>query len=186
MDEGLMATVHPLTPHDAPIVAEMRRVAAAHKGEILGTHARPLFDAMLSATLAPDDVARERGMVGGVGGWWCRPKHATPGVKLLYLHGGGYMLGSAEALCNLASQIAARAHAATFLPDYRLAPEHAFPAAIDDTVAVYRALTADGTDRMAVTGDSAGGGLTLPLLSILAAERAHRSLELSRRQHFAR
>jgi hypothetical protein len=75
MDEGLMATVHPLVPHDAPIVAEMRRVAAAHKGEILGTHARPLFNAMLSATLAPDDVGRERGMVGGVGGWWCRPKH---------------------------------------------------------------------------------------------------------------
>ena len=53
MDEGLMATVHPLATHDAPIVAEMWRVAAAHKGEILGTHARPLFDAMLSATLAP-------------------------------------------------------------------------------------------------------------------------------------
>jgi acetyl esterase/lipase len=177
MDEGLMATVHPLATHDAPIVAEMRRVAAAHKGEILGTHARPLFDAMLSATLAPDDVGRERGMMGGVGGWWCRPKHATPGVKLLYLHGGGYMLGSAEALCNLAGQIAARAHAATFLPDYRLAPEHAFPAAIDDTVAVYRALTADGTDRIAVTGDSAGGGLTLSLLSILAAERAQGTLQ---------
>jgi acetyl esterase/lipase len=165
-----MATVQSLADRDAPIVAEMRRAAASHKGHILGPDARPMFDAMLAATPPPDHVRREAGVVGGVNGWWCRPKHATPGATLLYLHGGGYMLGSAEALCNLAGQIAARANAAAFLPDYRLAPEHTFPAAIDDTVAVYRALAADGID-------SAGGGLTLSLLSILAAERAHGTLQ---------
>ena len=176
MGEKLMDTVQPLAVGDAPIVAEMRRSATAHKGEILGPQARPMFDAMFAAIPAHDDVRREPGILAGVGGWWCRPKRVTPGVKLLYLHGGGYVLGSAQSACNFASHIAARAQADTFLPDYRLAPEHAFPAAIDDTVAVYRAL-ADGTDRIAVTGDSAGGGLSLSLLSILATEHAQGTLQ---------
>lgn len=91
---------------------------------------------------------------------------------MLYLHGGGYVLGSAEALTNFAGQIAARVGADTFVPDYRLAPEHPFPAAIDDAVAAYRGLVADGAERIVVVGDSAGGGLTLALLSIVAAEKA--------------
>ncbi|MDF3215985.1 MULTISPECIES: alpha/beta hydrolase [Mesorhizobium] len=90
---------------------------------------------------------------------------------MLYIHGGGYVLGSAEALANFAGQIAARVGADIFVPDYRLAPEHPFPAAIDDAVAAYRGLVAEGAERIVVVGDSAGGGLTLALLSILAADK---------------
>ena len=87
---------------------------------------------------------------------------------MLYVHGGGYVLGSAQGFSNFAGQIAARTHVDTFVPDYRLAPEHPFPAAINDVAATYYGLVAkDDAERIVVVGDSAGGGLTLALLSIL-------------------
>jgi len=77
-----------------------------------------------------------------------------PGRRLLYVHGGGYALGSAEAFRNLASQIAVRATADAFIPDHRLAHEHPFRAAIEDVVAAYRGLQALGGTRIVVAGDS--------------------------------
>ncbi|MBW4025480.1 MAG: alpha/beta hydrolase [Proteobacteria bacterium] len=165
-----MSIMHPLAAEDAPVAAAMRLAIAPHKGEPMGSDARPMFDAMMAAAPAAEGVRFEPGEVGGVPGWWCRPPGADPGRRLLYLHGGGYGLGSAVAFRNLASQIAARAKANAFLPDYRLAPEHPFPAAIEDVVAAYRGLFAQGTGRIVVAGDSAGGGLTLALLPILRAE----------------
>lgn len=166
-----MMTIQPLSPEDAPAVAAVRQAASAHKGEKLGPEARPIFDAMFAATPAAADVRVEAATVGGIAGFWLRPANAQPGARMLYLHGGGYVLGSAQALTNFAGQIAARVGADTFVPDYRLAPEHPFPAAIDDAVAAYRGLVADGAERIVVAGDSAGGGLTLALLSILAADK---------------
>jgi acetyl esterase/lipase len=166
-----MMTIQPLAPEDAPAVAAMRLAASAHKGEKLGPEARPMFDAMFAATPAAADVRVEPGTVGGIAGFWLRLPNARPGARMLYLHGGGYVLGSAEALTNFAGQIAARVGADTFVPNYRLAPEHPFPAAIDDAVAAYRGLVAEGAERIVVVGDSAGGGLTLALLSILAADK---------------
>ncbi|MGA7972175.1 MAG: alpha/beta hydrolase [Pseudolabrys sp.] len=166
-----MMTIQPLSPEDAPAVAAVRQAASAHKGEKLGPEARPIFDAMFVATPAAADVRVEAATVGGIAGFWLRPANAQPGARMLYLHGGGYVLGSAQALTNFAGQIAARVGADTFVPDYRLAPEHPFPAAIDDAVAAYRGLVADGAERIVVAGDSAGGGLTLALLSILAADK---------------
>jgi acetyl esterase/lipase len=101
--------------------------------------------------------------MGGVPGEWLEPSAAK--ATLLYLHGGAYVLGSpsshrvlAGAFCRLGFRV--------FLPDYRLAPEHPFPAALDDCEAVYRGLIADGVDprSLVVAGESAGGGLTLALL----------------------
>jgi acetyl esterase/lipase len=153
-------------------VAALRQATAPHKGEPMGPEARPMFDAMMAAAPAAEGVRFEPGEVGGVPGWWCRPANADPGRRLLYVHGGGYVLGSAVAFRNLAGQFAARAKAEAFLPDYRLAPEHPFPAAIEDVVAAYRGLQALGGARIGVAGDSAGGGLTLALLPILASEGA--------------
>ncbi len=163
-------TIQPLSPEDAPTVAAMRQAASAHKGEPLGPEARPMFDAMFAATPAAGDVRIEAATVGGISGFWLRPANARPGARILYLHGGGYVLGSAKALTHFAGQIAARVGTEAFVPDYRLAPEHPFPAAIDDAVAAYCGLVADGAERIVVAGDSAGGGLTLALLSILAAD----------------
>jgi monoterpene epsilon-lactone hydrolase len=166
-----MTIVHPLPPEDAPAVASMRAAAAAHKGEPLGPAARPMFDAMMASTPAADGVQVEPGTVGGIPGLWCRPTHSMPRARLLYIHGGGYVLGSPPAFAHFAAHIAVRARADTFVPDYRLAPEHPFPAAIDDVVAAYQGLPAGGASTVAVAGDSAGGGLALSLLSLLAAER---------------
>lgn len=164
-------TIQPLAPEDAPAAAAMRQAASAHKGEKLGPEARPMFDAMFAATPAAADVRVEPATVGGIAGFWLRPANVQSGAQMLYLHGGGYVLGSAQALTHFAGQIAARAGVDAFVPDYRLAPEHPFPAAIDDAVAAYRGLVADGAERIVVVGDSAGGGLTLSLLSILASNK---------------
>ncbi|WP_234709136.1 alpha/beta hydrolase [Rhizobium rhizogenes] len=149
----------------------MRQAASAHKGEALGPEARPMFDAMFAATPGAADVRVEAATVGEIDGFWLRVSNARPGARILYLHGGGYVLGSAQALTHFAGQIAARAGADAFVPDYRLAPEHPFPAAIDDAVAAYRGLVAERAEGIVVVGDSAGGGLTLALLSVLAADK---------------
>src|SRR5690242_12064108 len=88
------------------------------------------------------------------------------GRLVLYLHGGGHVSGSPALYGDFTWRIAAATRARTVILDHRLAPEHPFPAALDDAVAAYRALLADGADprRMAVMGESAGGGLVLSLL----------------------
>ena len=82
---------------------------------------------------------------------------------VLYLHGGGYIVGSSYGYRPLVGALVAAAGVDALVPDFRLAPEHPFPAALDDSVAAYRGLLADGTDprHIALMGDSAGGGLVL-------------------------
>lgn len=174
-----MTTIHPLASEDAAFVAAMRQATSAHKGQPLGPEARPMFEAMMAATPAAAGVRIEPATVGGISGFWLRPDKALPTARILHLHGGGYSLGTAQAAIGLASQIASRVGANTFVPDYRLAPEHPFPAAIDDTVAAYRGLVSDGAERIVVTGESAGGGLALALLSIVASEKAKGTLQPS-------
>jgi monoterpene epsilon-lactone hydrolase len=88
------------------------------------------------------------------------------------LHGGWFNLGSAAAYRHLVGHIARGAGATAFIPDYRLAPEHPFPAAVEDAGASVRGLAERGIQRIAVTGDSAGGNLALALLLLVAAEPA--------------
>ncbi len=91
---------------------------------------------------------------------------------ILYLHGGAYLMGSPRTHRHLGAWLAGAAEVRALLPDYRLAPEHPFPAAVDDAVIAYRHLIASGHDgtRIALAGDSAGGGLVFALLLRIAAE----------------
>jgi monoterpene epsilon-lactone hydrolase len=163
---------HPLNDKDAGIVAALRAQAAPLKGKLDGPQARGTFDDVMERTPDAAGVSYEEDAIGSVRGVWCRPQRARSGVALLHLHGGGYVLGSAHAYRHFVGQIAARANASAFVPGYRLAPEHAFPAAVDDATAVYRGLAEQGIQRIAITGDSAGGGLALVLLAAAHAEAA--------------
>lgn len=83
---------------------------------------------------------------------------------ILYLHGGGYVVGSIDAYRNLAAHLAKATEAVVFNLDYRLAPEHQYPAALDDAEAAFRAIVEEhgfAPDRIAISGDSAGGGLAV-------------------------
>jgi epsilon-lactone hydrolase len=107
-------------------------------------------------------------------GEWLEPlqtsAHAAPPARtILYLHGGGYYFCSPQSHRSLVFELAKRANARTFSLDYRLAPEHRFPGALDDAVAAYRQLVADGTpaQSIVIAGDSAGGGLALATLVAL-------------------
>jgi epsilon-lactone hydrolase len=102
-------------------------------------------------------------------GEWIEPadrSHAARRQRILYLHGGGYVAMSARTHRSITSRLAAWSNASVFALNYRLAPEHRFPAALDDALAAYRTLLATGTpaSAIALAGDSAGGGLALALL----------------------
>jgi monoterpene epsilon-lactone hydrolase len=100
---------------------------------------------------------------------WLSPPGARPDAAVLYLHGGGYVIGSPRSHRHLAAAIGVAAKSHVLLPDYRLAPEHPFPAAVDDAVAAYRWLLDRriAPARIVIAGDSAGGGLTVATLLAL-------------------
>ena len=137
-------------------MADIRRVRAVFEG----------------TRLPPPDGVRFRPFrLGGVPGEWamtCR----KPRTTLLYLHGGGFIACSPRQYRPLTGALA-RLGFRVFAPDYRLAPEHPFPAAVEDTVASWRALRAAARGRVVVAGDSAGGTLALALMVALrdAGER---------------
>lgn len=100
---------------------------------------------------------------------WYTPEECSKKQVMLYLHGGGYVVGGCDMHRQLVSHIAKAARISAILPEYRLAPENKYPAAVDDCVRAYRALLSSGfspTD-IVVAGDSAGGGLTAATLIAL-------------------
>jgi acetyl esterase/lipase len=124
----------------------------------------------MESVLPRDDVTFEAGALGGIPGIWVHPANGRSDQAILHLHGGWFNFGSAKAYRHLVGHIAARAGARAFIPDYRLAPEHPFPAATDDVLACYRGLAGSGVRRIALTGDSAGGNLALGLASRVTGE----------------
>jgi monoterpene epsilon-lactone hydrolase len=166
------AVIHPLDPEDAAITAAIRTMASATKGVPAGIGARGQFDAFMESVLPRDDVTFEADTLGGVSGLWVHPANWQSEEANVHLHGGWFNFGSAKAYRNLVGHIAARAGARAFIPDYRLAPEHPFPAATDDVLACYRGLAGSGVRRIALTGDSAGGNLALALASRVTGDAA--------------
>src|ERR1700733_9589045 len=118
----------------------------------------------------PDDVLVTQVNAGGVPAHWLAAPGADTGQVLLFLHGGGFEFGSVRSDGELAARLGRAGRMRVLFAEYRLAPEHHFPAAIDDVIAAYGWLRADQRLRassLAVVGDSAGGGLAVALLVAL-------------------
>jgi acetyl esterase/lipase len=134
--------------------------------------ARARIEREAAALAGPAGGAWREAPVGGVPA--LRLDGPAGGPVILWLHGGAYCLGSPRTHAAMVAALARRAGAGAVVPDYRLAPEHPFPAALEDALAAWRGLAAEGTapGRVALGGDSAGGGLALALLHLLLAEGA--------------
>lgn len=128
---------------------------------------RTIYDSFIATTPIADSVSSERVESESAHGWWVRPSVAEHDGVILYLHGGSYVSGSAKAYRGLASQLASRTRRPAFVPDYPLAPEATVPAAADAVIAAYEWLRTNGSERIVLVGDSAGGGLALAALARL-------------------
>ena len=165
------AVIHALAPADQLAVEAQRQATATLKGQLNGPAARSVFESIMQRTPVAAGVTFTADSIGGVAGQWCRPAvPSAPGSAVLFIHGGAFVMGSSASHRNLVSQLAVRTGAEFFVPDYRLAPEHSFPAAVDDVLAAYRGLVARGKRSLALCGDSAGGNLALLALAQLTAE----------------
>jgi epsilon-lactone hydrolase len=127
---------------------------------------RSRLDALGGQYLLPADVRVEAVDANGVRAEWTGAPEADPEKVLMYLHGGGYSAGSLKSHRHMVAQAGRETRSRTIAIDYRLAPEHPFPAAVEDVVAGYRFLLSRGfsANCIAVAGDSAGGGLAVALL----------------------
>jgi epsilon-lactone hydrolase len=121
---------------------------------------------LLSAQPLPADVTVTAAALGGVPTAEITVDGVEPRHTVLYFHGGVYVMGDAFLAADLASQVGRRTRAKVISVDYRLAPEHPYPAAVDDALAAYEALLVNGTapSDIVFAGESAGGGLAIATL----------------------
>jgi monoterpene epsilon-lactone hydrolase len=130
---------------------------------------RVIFEEMMAAIPVPADVTTSSGSLAGIPVVNVEAAGADPEWVIFYLHGGAYAIGTAASSVGLASDLARRAGARLVAVDYRLAPEHPHPAAIEDAVAAYRGLLDSGVaaSAIAIAGESAGAGLAAATLVAL-------------------
>lgn len=145
-----------------PLLTQSKALFAGDLAQI-----RRAFEEMLTQSPVAAGVVFEQETAGGIPASWCIPSGASRHNVLLYLHGGGYVIGSSKGYRPLGSELASRLKARVLIPDYRLAPENPFPAAVQDALATYRWLLQRDYNpaSIAVAGDSCGGGLTIATLA---------------------
>ncbi|WP_462413518.1 alpha/beta hydrolase [Neobacillus sp. Marseille-QA0830] len=131
--------------------------------------ARQGLEALSGLTPVAADIKIEKLFIGDIPAEWVTAPTAESDRVFLYLHGGAYIMGSCNTHRYLASKLSRSTGARVLVPEYRLAPEHPYPAALEDAMTVYRWLLSTGvaTEKIIIGGDSAGGGLTLSTLLTL-------------------
>lgn len=142
---------------------EMWRAMWPQKEEPTIEDFREAYDRFVGQFPVPEDVTVEEVDAGGVPCLWVRTPESSEERTIFFLHGGGYVIGNARGYRELTSHLARAIGARALVVDYRLAPEHPFPAAVDDATAAYRWLLDSGAspEGIVIAGDSAGGGLAL-------------------------
>lgn len=145
---------------------EMFRARPTDGPELTLEQQRAALDGMSAMNPLPADVTVKSVSANGVPAEWTSVPGADAGRVVLYVHGGGYVIGSLASHRELVARIARASGARALSLGYRLAPEHPFPAAVDDALAGYRYLLAQGIrpEGVVIAGDSAGGGLTMATL----------------------
>jgi acetyl esterase/lipase len=145
---------------------------AAKRASMSLAETRESFDTEMGRIPLPDNVTVQSLSFGSVPAEKITPANATPGKALLYLHGGGHVFGSIKSHRHFVSRLAVATKATAWHIDYRLAPEHPYPAAIEDALVAYRALLDSGIAPadIVVGGESAGGNLAAALLLKLKQE----------------
>ncbi|MEE1784499.1 alpha/beta hydrolase [Streptomyces sp. SP17BM10] len=123
------------------------------------------FEALMAGMIVPDTIRTTETTLGGRPALRVEPEGPPRAGTILYFHGGGWVYGSPRTALSLTGNLVARTAVGAYSLDYRLAPEHPFPAAIEDTLSAYRALLDRGEDPASIVlaGDSAGGGLAVTL-----------------------
>lgn len=155
----------------SPELARVRELLAAAPGfagdDVAAMRAN--MEAMAAVVPLADDIRITPVDADGVPGEWVEAGAVRSDACILYLHGGGYVIGSTRTHRGLVAAIGRAAGVRVLSVDYRLAPEHPHPAAVEDAVRAYRFLSAAGVPaaRTAIAGDSAGGGLTVAALLAL-------------------
>jgi monoterpene epsilon-lactone hydrolase len=155
------------------------RFAIRHTGLMKGERGtvaeiRRMTDIAARLLPVPREAAVHKARAGNVPGEWIVPKNAPADRVLLYMHGGGFVFGSLISHRAMVARLACAAGARAFSVDYRLAPEHPFPAALEDCANAFHGLLTDGwkAGQIVVAGDSAGGNLALALILALRNEGA--------------
>jgi acetyl esterase/lipase len=154
-----------MTAQQRDMVHQILRNAPFDLGGDVAVH-RPLLEKMLTAQPLPEDVRMTPGQLGGVPVIDIDIDGVEPRGTIFHTHGGGFALGSARGSVGLAANLARKTGMRAVSVDYRLAPEHPYPAALQDVTAAYRALVeqADDAEHVVVSGESAGGNLAIELL----------------------
>lgn len=165
----------PITPAVQQLIDDWNAASSSFGPLLMGKPGdwaaeRERYAAVLARHPTPDGVSIGEIDMGGIPATMVTPDNAEEGRTLLYIHGGGYIAGSPSAYHGLAGHYAKLLKAVVYMPDYRLAPQHPFPAAIDDTLASYKWLLAQGHDPKSIvfSGDSAGGAM---VVSVMVAAR---------------
>jgi len=153
-----------------PEIAALRETLAKRvRSDDIGQRRRDI-DARGLAYGLPPDIIVETVDANGIRSEWTATPDADLGKVVLYLHGGGYVIGSLDSHRHLVAEVGRAARARTLAIDYRLAPEHPFPAAVDDALAAYRFLLSVGgvpSTGITIAGDSAGGGLVVATMAAI-------------------
>lgn len=149
---------------EAVVTLVRQREADESQGATEGR--RRSFERMIDGFAIDVPARYSRMNAGGVTAEWVTAESASDSRIVLYLHGGGYIIGSPRTHRPLMAELSQASKGRVLGLDYRLAPEHPFPAPVEDSVAAYRWLLNEGYDpaRIAVAGDSAGGGLTVAMM----------------------